>query len=275
MASSERIQRLVISSSQYDAGMAFSGSTPGGGDSTGVGVTLPATPTTAPNGRYLVRLCGVDIGKRSRAVVRSFRQLLTIGAHCAIGMDENGDDIPPYLPVECDVVSPAWHFVDGNVSWHMRKVQKRDPAKGRRVFTDAPPQYMPFSYSDRGNQSSILARNTAAAVNWPLVPGYIPLNNGMPYGTDVSGMGTFRDMRFPYAAQMPQRDLGLEVQGPCNLVMFASVYQTDPTRRPVALDKQPPLESLRPEDKFILQYPDARYWRIGAELVVDLYNDGD
>jgi hypothetical protein len=256
MTECARFERKVITTAQVDPGSAFVGSSPSAGDFYGTGVVLPAAPTLSPHNRYLVRLCGVSVDTNSRCIIRSIRQLLTIGTEIESGTPG------VTIPIELDVESPTWSFVNGNVSWHLRMVNPRVPST-TRTFPDVPGFTPPFSSSLAGITSCILARQQTP---------YQSLNRGVPYGDPVRGLGTFRDMRFPWSQSSEPAAIGIEVRGPGELVLFASVYQPDPELRPAPPAPLPDLDVLRPEDKFVLSYPNARYWRVGAELIVDLCN---
>jgi hypothetical protein len=256
MAECARFERKVVTTQQVDPAAQVVGSSPYAGDYYATGIVLPATPTDIQDGRYLTRLCGVHIDDDSRCIIRSIRQLLTIGA-------EIPSETPGHVfPIELDVTSPTWNFVNGNVSWHLRFVNPRVGAF-TRTFIDTPPFTMPFSGALNGTTSCILTRRQ--------IPIYQPLNRGVPYGSPVRGLGTFRDIRYPWCRSAEPADLGIEVRGPGELVLFASVYQPNPATRPAPPAPLPGLV-LRPEDDFVFRYPDARYWRIGAEMVIDLCN---
>jgi hypothetical protein len=200
----------------------------------------------------------VRLNHGARCIVHSVRQLLTIGTE----IESNTAGLT--IPLELDVTSPTWHFVNGNVSWHLRFVNPKVQAF-LRTFPDVPPFTLPFASGQDGTTTAILARSQAP---------YRALNEGVPYGEPVRGLGTFRDIRYPWTQSSEPAALGIEVLGPGDLVLFASVYQPDPELRPLppVVLPAPELAVLRPEDAFVLSYPNARYWRIGAEMVVDLCN---
>lgn len=260
MTECARFERKIITAVQLDPGLQFVGSSPASGDWYSTGIVLPAAPSTGPSfRRYLVRLCGVHVDDESRCIIRSIRQMLTIGTDIESGTPGLS------IPLELDVISPTWRFTNGNVSWHLRAVNPKVVAY-TRSFPDAPPTGPPFSNSERGTTSAILSRQD--------VP-YQALDQGQPYGKPVAGLGTFRDIRYPWSQSSEPADLGIEVTGPVDLVLFASVYQTDPATRPAPPAPLPDLSVLRREDAFVLSHPQARYWRIGAEMVVDLCNPGE
>lgn len=247
----------VTTSTQVDPAKALVGSSPFGGDMSNTGIVLPATPTPSQFRRYLSRLCGAGIDRDEVAFVRSIEQLLTIGAYELVGDPEED---PTRYPLELEVTSPTWSFIDGNVSWHLRHVSPQDRAP--RTLWDDFPLAPPFIMDSQGTSAGILARI-------PVDGAYLPLANGIPYGEPVADLGTFRDIRFPWNQRF--QDLSIEVPGPGTLVLFASVHQTNPDTRVqpnVAVDGT----YLRREDRFVLNHPTARYWRVGARMILDVYH---
>lgn len=257
MTECARFERKILTAVQVDPANQYVGSSPSSGDYSATGIVLPAGPSSSIPTRYLTRLCGVRLNQGARCIIHSMRQLLTIGTEIESGSPG------VTIPLELDVTSPTWHFVNGNVSWHLRMVNPKVQAF-LRTFPDVPPFTTPFASGKDGTTSAILTRRQG--------PPYRALNEGSPYGDPVRGLGTFRDIRFPWSLSTGSTALGIEVLGPGDLVLFASVYQPDPLLRPAPPPVLPDLSVLRPEDAFVLSHPDARYWRIGAEMVVDLCN---
>jgi hypothetical protein len=101
------------------------------------------------------------------------------------------------------------------------------------------------------------------------IAGYVPLNSGLPYGSGLRGLDTIRDGRFA-PAQTPSQDLDLQVTGPCSVAVFASVHQTDPATRINWAGSKDITDGLGPENRFWVRFNTARYWRVGAEMTVDL-----
>jgi len=249
-----RRERQLVASAQFDDAQSFVGGSPSLGDLTSTGIRVPADPTPSQDKRYLARCCGVSVGINQRAIIRSIRQLVTIGA------DVQLLDRVHVAHFEIPVTTPTWHFQDGNVSFHLRKVTDdtifRNVASARNVEGVS---------SNRAGLSAVILGFLPAG---PAL--YDPLNAGLPYGTPIKDLGTFRDMRFPWTGDTT-RDLDLEVTGPCDIELFASVHQTDPLTR-IRYDGAVAdiIDAVCPEDKFILRFQDARYWRVGAELIVDI-----
>src|SRR5579884_3895704 len=83
-----------------------------------VGQRIPATPPQ--NGsRYLYLLAIKRIGAHRKVRLVGMRQLVTIGQYIPVIVDEQ---VVASYPLEIAVESPWWKFVDGNISWHLRRV---------------------------------------------------------------------------------------------------------------------------------------------------------
>lgn len=250
--------RQVVYTSQFDPALSFVGGSPFVGDIASTGIVLPATPTPDQVSRYLCRLCAASVAPNTRCIVRSIRQYLSI-----IGRVTGEHGVPAW-DFELPVRTPLWRFVDGNVSWHLRRVTEREPEE---LATDVILGF-PYSRTRRGLTAAILGRIAA--------PGYIPLNAGIPYGQDLGSLGNFYDIRFPWEDFDQSDDLGIEVVGPCDLVLYASVYQTDPATRPPFPGsddlRNKLVEVVAPEDAFLLRLANARYHRIAGAMLLDFCN---
>jgi len=249
----ELLDRGMVSSAQYDINRVGVGSSPLPGDLNSTGIAVPQPPTLNQNNRYLFRLCGLEVPADTICVINAIHQLLYIGARVPA---EDGEVDETWL-LEVPVEDPLWSFPDGNVSWHLRNLQAN--SQDRTIFTDF---IFPPDATNRADttDSALISRQPA--------PVYIPLNSGLPYGKDlVPGLGTWRDMRFPWHHCQP--NLNLQVRGPITIGFFASVYQTDPDRRP---NKPVVIETagLRREDVFMLNYPEAVYTRVGGRIIYDM-----
>jgi hypothetical protein len=250
-------KRVIVSgTSQYDPAKALVGSSPFTGDMTSTGIVLPAAPTLSQARRYLARLFALEVAQDEFIIIEALHQLLTIGVLLDVG-----DELDPtQYPLELPVTDPTWNFIDGNVSWHLRRIEPQQYVS--TTYYDVPFP-APFASDRTGMTSAILARIPAP---------YLPLNSGSPYGKPIGSLGTFRDIRYPWTqvtANLKQR-----VDGPCQVVLYASIWQTNPDTR-----VQPPVEAdgtyLRPEDRFVINHPQSRYWRIAGRMEVDVYTKSD
>jgi hypothetical protein len=159
------------------------------------------------------------------------------------------------FPAQLEVTSPLWSFIDGNVSFHLRYHQ---------LYQDAR-KFDPFQAP--GTDPEMRGLDTALLYD-PSGPFYTAPGSGIPPGKDVYGLGTWRENRFPWLNT--SWDMKIPVHGPGVLVLYASVRQTDPVTRPLM---PPPddLGAIRPEDRFVLEYPTtAVYGRIAGALAVEL-----
>lgn len=256
MTTCSRFERVIVTTTQVDPAFDFVGASPYSADRYGTGIVLLPATEISPGQRILCNLGGVRLGPNSRCIVQSVRQLLTIGYKQPMDGGQT-------MVVEVPVRNANWHFVDGSVSWHLRRVNPKKLQFTNR-FADTPFYPPPYAEDAYGLTSSVLTRR--------LNPGYVALNHGLPYGTDVAGLGTFRDIRYPFDLGSANMALGIEVLGPCDLKFFASVKQTDPETRPAPPAILPSLDGLIEEDRFVLTHPEARYWRIGCEMVLDICN---
>ena len=253
------MRRVIVgATTQYDPAKALVGSSPFNGDSSSTGIVLPAGPTPSQSRRYLARLLALEVAQDEYIVIHAMHQLLTIGTMLDVGDEQD----PTQYPLEIPVTDPTWSFIDGNVSWHLRKVGPKKTTSS--LYTDFP--FAPPYASDRqGMTAALLARVPTAGA-------YLPLNAGIPYGKSVSSLGTFRDLRFPWS--QATADLNQRVDGPCQVVLYASVYQTDPDTRvqpSVIVDGT----YMRQEDRFVINHPQSRYWRVGARMEVEVFTKTD
>lgn len=180
-----------------------------------LGQIIPATPAPA-GARYLYMLSftSLNAGEKQRLV--GIRQLLTIAQYIAEG---DGPDAKNY-PLELEIESPFWKFPDGNVSWHLRRV-----APGKVTTNNAGnAEGLQFRY---GSTPCLLFET-------PPSLGYVPPNGGQPMGNalpEVPDLATFHDLRFPYRSSQTWSELDIEIEGPCDIVLYASVLQTNPSTR--------------------------------------------
>jgi hypothetical protein len=240
------------------------GSSPYTGDTAYTGIRIPSAPTTNQLGRYFFRLCGIEIPSGKAIVVRGIRQYLEIGAYwSAPPLPSVPQDSPPNYPLMLEVVSPFWHFSDGNVSWHLRHHDNI------------------FAFFNDANQlpnTSPTLRGLDTAMLYNRLAPYAPAAGGVPPPKPVDTLGTLHEIRYPW--DNTDWSLATVVSGPGLVVLYASVKQTDPIARP-----QVPLivdtGALRPEDRFLIATRDPRfplsepgetaiYQRIAGAVTVEL-----
>lgn len=237
------------------------------GGMTSVGLRVPTALTPTNKSRYLFLLATFQIPERMHARILGYRQLVTIGQSVP-----GTDGALPY-PVEFLVTSPFWHFSDGNISWHVQRIGKRLPYQVRPATAPAPLRGTAFRFAQG---PALLYENFTVPGSGNLyvdMDTYTPPNQGRPWGTGMrSGFNTFYDNHtaYDYGEIVPME---ADVEGPEVIGFFASVSQTDPSTRPLL--NAPAVAStyslgISPEDQFLLNFPNAVYWRVGGSLLVEI-----
>lgn len=228
--SEPREQVIEVSTSGPDDSRRGIGSSAALGDWSNTGIRLPDRPAprdgqiSLAENRFLVRLAGVSVPAKHVARVFGLRQSLTIGQVLRSTVGSGPSSWARTYPIEVEQTSPFWSFIDGNVAWHLRVVQN---LTGPSIVANK----VPPGYDTRlsGTTPAILCEPGTDPTTQ-----YVALNKGRPPGTAVAGLSTlstFRDLRFPWWQQSPGTSMNVEVAGPCWIVLFASVLQTDPSTR--------------------------------------------
>jgi hypothetical protein len=279
-----RIRKVLeFSAAGFDENLQGFGGDPYGGQSN-VGIRIPALATPNPQSRYLVQLASFSLPEGRHAKIIGYRQLVTIG-----GVQTAGT--PPY-PIEFQVTTPMWHFVDGNISWHMRSLGSQ-PTAGipSSVLTGAVPQPLDtFAYRFATSGSAMLYE-TAAIPPVAGNPGtlyvdltaYTPPNQGRPWGKALRSGGnlsTFFGLQTTYETANAWRSLDIDVEGPDTFAFFASVYQSNPASRQVLTVPTTFYPGgVPPEELFLLNFPagegfnGVNYFRVGGSLIVEFPGD--
>jgi hypothetical protein len=259
--------RVELVSVGVDDDLQGIGATPIPGDFSSTGLRVPTAPTVDQSHRYLFRLCGAEIPAGSGLVIRGVRQAVTIRAEYA--QTNEVQVVTGIFPFEKEVTSPWWRFVDGNVSFFFRWTQQVQSV--RHVFD--PLQLPGTSPTTFGVDSALLYTPNALG---PFVGPYVPPGAGIPPGRAVDFLSVTRELRYPWGNT--DWSLSVPLTGPGVLVMYASVYQTDPATRipppqltPPAPFTDPVLCGMRPEDQFLMQHPTARYGRVAGAMLLDLF----
>lgn len=252
---------IELVSAAIDNDLLGVGSTPFVGDTAYTGIGVPSTPTPDQRHRYLFRLCGIEIPSGGEIVIRGLRQFIELRS-------VRSDAVPPLYPLKFEQVSAFWHFIDGDVSWHLKHHQN--------IFarvSDA--AQLP------GTSPGLRGLDTSLLYNPPLLPTYNPANAGVPPGIDVDGsLGTIRELRYPW--DETNWTLSTTVSGPGVVVLYASVHQTDPTTRTQVPTDLTDTGALEPEDRFLFATRDPRaplsqpgetaiYGRVAGAMTVELF----
>jgi hypothetical protein len=100
---------------------------------------------------------------------------------------------------------------------------------------------------------------------------YTPPNGGRPWGKPVgSSLGNMHDLRYRWRQSQLEQTLDIPVPLPCDIALFASVRQNDPSTNPTGDLSSNQFAALGPEDQFLFAYGAyAQYGRIAGSLVFD------
>lgn len=247
--------RFEVSSVGFDQNVLVGRGPLGGAHSLGLAVPPQRTPTRER--RYLFELAFARFAVGQRARLRGLRQYLEIGTLLT------GAGGCQY-PLNIEVTSPRWQFVDGNVFWSVMRVQ---------------PIANQF-YDTRDIDSMKAIYGTAPALLYATPPApidnvYVPPWGGVPEGTPVAGdLGGFSDIRYPWQSPQAWDDLDVLIEGPCDVVFFASVFQTDPDTRCDPVLPQGVAAStvtgMRAEDAFVANFPTTVYTRIAGAMTFEI-----
>jgi hypothetical protein len=238
------------------------------------GLVVPPTPSgSIGSARYLFLLARASFtpGEQSsdKLGVRlvGIRQYAELVARIPAGtpplgaITEEGPGPPTGSTVTFrkEIISPLWHPVDGDISWHVmviNKVQRdtRNPANSDGlVYQDA----------------------LSPALLYQVAPGgpYVPPNGGRPWGTPLAAsLGNIHELRYPWRdSTAVEQLLDIPIPVPCDVALFASVRQNDPNLNPT-LDTTDCafFGALSPEDQFVVAFQTfAQYGAIAGSLVFD------
>jgi hypothetical protein len=262
-------RRIELGSVGFDEFLQLVGSDPFGGLSS-VGLRVPDLPTStvdAEHLRYLFLLSSVTISEGHTMRLRGIRQLVTIGVDLANG------PVGSHYAEEFLVTSPFWRFSDGNISWHIMRM-----GLGEVPDSPIPPAFpaarsLAFRMSDAPALLAETATLATAGV-YTTLTAYAPPNLGQPYGSALApSTGTFYDQNTIWRASEAWHSRDVIVQGPCQLGFFASMRQTNPVTRAKPFPAINPATvlatGLSPEESFLVNFPQAKYWRIGGSLILE------
>lgn len=246
---------------------AFIGSDPWGTNSY-TGIVVPPTPSSAIGGaRYLFMLARATFqtGEQSsdeRGVrlvgIRQYAELIArIPAGTPPLSDEGGPPPGSTVTFRKEIESALWHPIDGDISWHVMVISKVQRDTRNPANTDG------FIYQD--------ALSTALLYQVPAP--YSPPNGGRPWGTPIAAsLGNIHELRYRWRTDQSETALDIPIPVPCDVALFASVRQNDPTLNPQLADATvtPQFLALGPEDRFVAAYSQyAQYGAIAGALVFD------
>jgi hypothetical protein len=273
-------RRIEIPTDGTDEALQLIGSDPFGSMSS-VGLRVPSLSTFAlatanglrqPNNRYLFAAAQYSVAEGSVGRILGYRLLQTIGVKIQVG---GGFSPSLFRVVEQEVLSPFWHFPDASVSYHLRRMGP--PDHQRIPHTTPNPVTLRSTHLIMSTGPALLYETIATPAGDPFyvnLTGYTPPNGGKPYGEPLGDghQGTFYDLRTQQRTHGAWHSLDIEVEGPDTIVAFISVGQSDPATRPALPVPTPTFFSggLSAEEQFLLNFPNAIYWRVGFSLVIEI-----
>ena len=202
----------------------------------GTGLVVPTTPSASIGGaRYLMLLARASFNA-SEAGVRlvGMRMYAEIVARVPIG--STGQTTVYRREIE----SPLWHPPDGDISWHVMVVNKvqrdtRNPANTDGVI-----------YQDA----------LSPALLYQTLAPYTPPNGGRPWGTPLAAsLGNMHDLRYRTRFDQSERQLDIVLPAGCDVCLYVSVRQNDPSTNPPASGLTAnQFSALSPEDQFLAAF---------------------
>lgn len=240
------------------------------GGTSWVGLRVPSFVTHGPQNRYLFQLCTFTLPEGINGWVRGFRQGWSLGTR------QIGTDPDTVRVVEQFVEDPWFKLPDANISWHMRLMAQHEPFG----FDPNPGQIQdPAAGGNQQNLAFLNANGPALLFQNVATPdpfyvnltAYTPPNAGKPWGEPLTGeLATFYDLKTPWRSAQAWHALDIRIQGPCRVVFYASVQQSNPlTRTDLQINLEPFPCGIPCEEQFLLNFPDAIIWRVAGAMIVE------
>ncbi len=252
------------------------------------GLRVPTAPYAPPAtdfmgvGRYLFVLTSQKVGSGRRVRLRGARQMVTIGA-----LMNPVSSFGPYV-IEQPVTTPGWSFQDGNVSFSIVKIKPQPVtihfSTATGLFGGNSDNFI-YRYADPIASGALLYENYQIPAGnakgrgepdyYTTITGYVP--PAFPLSDSISGdLNEFSDLRFEWQSDRAWDSMGVTVEGPCTIAMFASVRQTNPSTRysnPMDADNIAPPNCM-PEEQFVYyaqqrSLGSAIYWRVAGALITE------
>lgn len=262
--------RFEVASYGFDPDLCCLGSD-ADGSLNAVGLRVPLLATTTRNTRYLFQLATVRLTGHPVWLV-GMAEMLTLYEDTAAGT-------PPVAPVEKWVGrggagNPAYRFTDSSVSFHLRFVRRTPRVQQNVLNTES------FTWRWSGSAPALVYETATFAAanldanghpdNYTALTGYTPPWGGTPPGVDVGGFGTFNSIEHPWDNPALQAIEPIEVCGPGALILYASVWQTNPSSRAaVTIPAGFPVDPELPEVGFVADFTSAIYGRVGGKLIME------
>jgi len=231
------------------------------------GLVVPSVPSAAiGDARYLFLLARASFGTGEQSSdncgVRlvGIRQYAELVARIPIVEDGaiSGPPLGSTVTFRKEIESPLWHPLDGDISWHVMVINKVQRDTRNPFNTDG------FIFQD-SLSPALLFQNLAP---------YTAPNGGRPWGTPLAAsLGNIHELRYPWRTTRSERVLDVPLPVPCDVALFASVRQNDPSTNPFFSDptvSAQQIAALGSEDRFVAAYPTfAQYGSIAGALVFD------
>jgi len=223
------------------------------------GLVVPTTPTASLGGRYLLALARASFQSGERGVrlvgIRLYAELVA-----RILPGEQGG---PTTTFRREIRSPLWHPPDGAISWHVMVL----PRTQRDVRNPATVDGIAFEDSP---SPALLYETIAGPVTAPTA--YTPPNDGRPWGTPLAAsLGNIHELRYKWRDEDSEYVLDVPLPVPCDVALFASVRQNDPSTNPVDTSLSAnQFSALTDEDKFLTAFHSvAQYGVVAGALTFD------
>lgn len=232
------------------------------------GLVVPSVPSSSIGGaRYLFLLARASFtngefspeGKGVKLVgIRQYAELVArIGGRTGPLSENAGPPVNATVTFRKEIVSPLWHPTDGNISWHVMVLPPTQRDTRNIANTDG----------------VVFQDARSPALLYETLGPYTPPNGGRPWGKPfAASLGNIHELRYHWRDQYAELALDIPIPGPCDIALYASVRQNDPTLNPVLASANitQQFTALGPEDQFVTAYPTyAQYGVIAGALVFD------
>lgn len=262
---SKRHRYIDIATTGIDERWQGIGGDPYGGLSC-LGLRVPFLATPNRDSRYLFMLASFTVGEGARVRVRHIRQLWTLGARYTSTSSSGVSRV-----VEQEVISPSFQPPNGNISWHLRILDRGEVPVPRAIGVASNGNIRNIQYRDSDVSALLYETITTPNSFYVDLSAYVPPNKGRPWGEPLSNtMGTFYDLRAPW--QTTGQWLDIPVDGPAKIAFYASVNQQVFTASPVTVPS--------PEETFISDIVNGSasgfnvtgpmIWRVAGGMLLEL-----
>lgn len=245
----------------------FMGSDPWGTNAY-TGLVVPSTPSgEIGDARYLFLLARASFGtgeqspeyRGTRLVgIRQYAELVArIPGRTGPLATGSGPPTGSTVVFRKEIQNPLWHPPDGDISWHV--------------------MVMPQGTRDRRNIANtdgvIFQDALSPALLFQTLAPYTPPNGGRPWGRSLgASLGNIHELRYRWRGDESEYTLDIPIPVPCDVALFASVRQNDPTLNPALVDTTvtQQFDALSDEDQFLVAYQAyAQYGTIAGALVFE------